>query len=72
MSDIPKHQPQGDDKAKFHWILIGFFVIAAFYFFSEHRAHALGILPYVLLLACPLMHIFMHHGQDKDKEHRHD
>ena len=24
--------------------------------------HALGALPYLLLLACPLMHLFMHHG----------
>jgi len=29
--------------------------------FTEHRAHVLGILPYLFLLACPLMHLFMHH-----------
>jgi hypothetical protein len=28
----------------------------------EHWAHALGILPYLLILACPLMHLFMHKG----------
>jgi hypothetical protein len=28
----------------------------------EHMTHALGILPYVLLAACPLMHLFMHRG----------
>jgi hypothetical protein len=25
-------------------------------------AHTLGALPYLLLAACPLMHVFMHHG----------
>ncbi|WP_433705992.1 DUF2933 domain-containing protein [Paraburkholderia sacchari] len=29
---------------------------------SEHRTHFLGALPYLLLLSCPLMHLFMHHG----------
>ncbi|WP_175939167.1 DUF2933 domain-containing protein [Caballeronia sp. BCC1704] len=42
--------------------LLGFGAIAAFFMFSEHRAHFLGVLPYLLFLACPLMHLFMHHG----------
>jgi hypothetical protein len=29
---------------------------------SEHRAHVLGALPLLLLLACALMHVFMHGG----------
>jgi len=33
-----------------------------FLLFTEHRAHVLGVLPYAFLLACPLMHRFMHHG----------
>ena len=36
--------------------------IAAFYLLTEHRAHLLGALPFLLLLACPLMHLFMHGG----------
>ena len=41
-----------------------FAAAAAFYLFAEHRAHLFGVLPYLLLLACPLVHIFMHgrHG----------
>lgn len=35
--------------------------VGAFFLLSEHRAHALGLLPYLLFLACPLMHLF-HHG----------
>ncbi len=43
---------------------LAFLAIAAFFLFTEHRAHLFGILPYLLLLACPLLHLFMHgrHG----------
>lgn len=37
-------------------LIIGFFVL------REHWGHVFGFLPYLLLLACPLMHLFMHHG----------
>jgi Protein of unknown function (DUF2933) len=37
-------------------------VIVGFLLWTEHLAHALGYLPYLLILACPLMHIFMHGG----------
>ena len=36
--------------------------IAMFFLWAGHRAHLLGALPYVLLLACPLMHLFHHRG----------
>jgi hypothetical protein len=53
--------------------LLGFGAIAIFFMLSEHRAHFLGVLPFVLLLSCPLMHFFMHHGKhdnDHDQSHR--
>jgi len=45
-------------------VLLAFLAIAAFFLFTEHRAHFFGILPYLLLLACPLLHLLMHgrHG----------
>lgn len=43
------------------WVLLGFLLIAGFFLFSEHRAHLPGFLPYLLFLACPLIHRF-HHG----------
>lgn len=43
------------------WALFGFLAIAAFFLWTEHRAHLYGALPYLLVLACPLMHLF-HHG----------
>jgi hypothetical protein len=41
-------------------VLLAFVGIAGFFFFTEHRAHALGALPFVLLLLCPLLHWFGH------------
>jgi len=37
-------------------------VIAAFFLLREHWYHVLGFWPYLLLLLCPLMHLFMGHG----------
>ena len=42
-----------------------FLAVAALYLWTEHRAHLLGALPYILLLACPAMHLFIHHGHGK-------
>jgi hypothetical protein len=41
-----------------------------FYFGREHWAHIFGFLPYALFLACPLMHLFMHHGHGHGHGHR--
>lgn len=43
-------------------VMLGVLVIIGVLLFTEHRAHALGILVWLPLLACPLMHVFMHHG----------
>ena len=39
-----------------------FAAVAAFLLAFEHRVHLPQALPYLLLLACPLMHLFMHGG----------
>ncbi|MDO8457300.1 MAG: DUF2933 domain-containing protein [Burkholderiaceae bacterium] len=36
--------------------------IAGYFLLTEHLAHVVGVLPFLLLLACPLMHVFMHHS----------
>lgn len=51
------------------WVFYGFLGVAGYFLFTEHRAHVLGILPYLLLLACPLMHLFMHHGHGGHEGH---
>ena len=35
----------------------------------EHRAHVLGLLPWALVLVCPLLHVFGHgrHGAGRDQ-----
>ncbi|MEH6499819.1 MAG: DUF2933 domain-containing protein [Pseudoalteromonas distincta] len=39
---------------------------AALYFiFVEHGAHVLPYLPFLIILLCPLMHIFMHKGHSQ-------
>jgi hypothetical protein len=48
-----------------------FAVIALFYLLTEHRAHLFGVLPYLFLLACPLMHFFMHGRHGKHGGHGH-
>lgn len=42
------------------------------YLLVTHTGHVLSALPYVLLLACPLLHFFGHghgHGQPQDRRH---
>lgn len=69
---MARKQPAGTEGAPPWWrtrtgvTVMGFALVGAFYVLREHWGHALGALPYVLILACPLMHLFMHHGH-----HRH-
>ena len=47
------------------WAPIGIFVLVAatlLLLLPEHTPHLLGWLPYLMLAACPLIHLFMHHG----------
>jgi hypothetical protein len=67
MPPLPANEPERAGLGAFfrsHYAL-GYLVLGAlatYMYFSEHRAHFLGALPFLLLLACPLMHLFMHHG----------
>ena len=44
------------------WVFWGFALIAAYFLWTEHRAHVVQFLPFALLLACPLLHLFHGHG----------
>lgn len=59
-------------------VLLAFLAMGGALLFTEHRAHVLGILPFLFLLACPLLHMFGHgghgghgghsgHGQHRDQ-----
>lgn len=43
-------------------VFIGFLAIAAYFLWTEHRAHVIEALPWLLVGACLVMHLFMHHG----------
>lgn len=42
-----------------------------YWVYTYHLEHAMGLLPYGILLLCPLMHIFHHghHGHHSHHEH---
>jgi hypothetical protein len=50
-------------------MLLSAAVVAAFFILREHWSHALGLLPYLLLISCPLMHLFGHRHHDRSDEH---
>lgn len=65
---MERTQPNGTEGAPSWWrtrtgiAMIGFVPVGAFHVLREHWGHALGTLPYILILACPLMHLFTHRG----------
>ena len=48
------------------WILalVFFLSCSGYLLWTEHKAHIIEFLPWLILLLCPLMHLFMHrhHG----------
>lgn len=51
------------------FVFLAFLAITIFFLVTEHTAHFLGVLPYLLLLLCPLLHLFMHGGHGEHKGH---
>ncbi|MEO5661136.1 MAG: DUF2933 domain-containing protein [Polaromonas sp.] len=58
-------EPKGFWGSRYSIGLVVMGAVAAYFLLSEHRAHLFGALPFVILLACPLMHVFMHHGHGR-------
>jgi hypothetical protein len=52
--------------------LIVFLGVAGFFLWAEYKAHLLGVLPYLVFLLCPLMHIFMHKDHGHHDDHKRD
>jgi len=50
------------------YVFLGFVAVAAYFLITEHRAHLFGILPFLLLAACPFLHFFHHRGHGHDGE----
>lgn len=65
MDDAQKSPQDHQSSRKGAWIFAGFVLVAGYFLAMEHKAHLDGVLkylPFLLLLACPLMHLFLHHG----------
>lgn len=43
-------------------IFLGFTAVVGYLLANGHTVHVLSVLPYLIFLACPLMMLFMHHG----------
>lgn len=56
---------------KWALVIVSLGIVAGFFVLREHWAHALGLAPYALLLACPLLHLFHGHGGHKKHEDHH-
>ena len=60
--------PNHDVTSRLHipwgWAFCLFAAIALFFLWEEHRAHILGAAPYLLALACPVIHVLMHRHQN--------
>lgn len=62
---------QGFIGSKTGWIITLAIAALGVYLFFTHTGHMLSALPYLLLLACPLMHLFGHgHGGHSRHEHK--
>jgi hypothetical protein len=61
----------GARRLRISWILAGAAAIALYSALRGHRIRALEYLPYLILLACPLLHLFMHKG-DRHSGHHHN
>jgi hypothetical protein len=59
---IQDHEPSPFWRSRYGvgWLVLA--GIAGWFLWTEHRAHLFGALPWLVLLACPLMHVFMHRG----------
>ncbi len=70
--DHSQHEPEHRDSRRLRYKLgvAAALGIIAFFLLTEHRAHLYGVLPYLLILACPLMHLFMHGGHGGHGGHR--
>lgn len=59
--------------SKLGWVITLSAAALGVYLFLTHTGHVLSALPYLILLLCPLLHVFGHrHGHGHRKEHRHE
>lgn len=58
-----------DRRQSMIWLgAIGGAAFLIFLILNSHGDHLLSLVPLLVLLACPLMHMFMHHGHGRRGE----
>jgi hypothetical protein len=69
MSDSHEHgsgRPSGPNWSRINqWVLWIGLAAAVAWLFVRHNAHLGQLLPFLILLACPLMHLFGHGGHSE-------
>ncbi|HJW11563.1 MAG TPA: DUF2933 domain-containing protein [Albitalea sp.] len=73
MSLDHQHPEPGDGRPNWHFInqlllWVGLAAAVAWLVFG-HGEHLLAVAPFLIVLACPLMHLFGHHGHGGHKHH---
>jgi hypothetical protein len=72
MTDQQTHDAHHKKSNLVMWVFFGFI---AYFLITEHWAHVVPYLPWLILLACPFMHLFMHgghgHGSGHDSHDEH-
>lgn len=48
------------------WAALALIAAATYFLVFEHGQHVLLFLPYLIVLLCPLIHVFMHSSHGKD------
>ena len=65
MNNTIKHWRSNNSRLAF----LVFLGIAGYFLWAEHRVHAIQYLPLLLILACVVMHFFMHSGGHGKGQH---
>ena len=51
---------------------VGLIAAVSYFLLMEHRQHLFEWLPFIILILCPFMHLFMHGDHDAHGSHDHN
>lgn len=67
MADQPAPQSRWRSPLGIFMLVAG--AVGVYYLLTEHLTHVMQAIPYLFLLACPLMHMFHGHGHHHHGSH---